>query len=107
MFKCILIFLTCFNLYAATEDRFIKLSTQSKTLYTAMNDGTVINPTWVREVPTGSGTSFTLSNTPINSNAVIIAIDGVIISNYSVSGTSVTLSDSLQTGQDIYAIYQK
>ena len=67
----------------------------------------------IQEVPGGSingtNTTFTLSFTPSAAAALIIAIDGVIIpsTEYTYSGTTLTLATAPVVGQTILAYYSK
>lgn len=64
------------------------------------------------ETPSGtinsSNVTFTLANTPANSNGVIILLDGVTQYNgidYTVSGTTITFTTAPVTGSSIFAYY--
>ena len=83
---------------------------------TLSGDGTLANPltvigggkTLFTEIPTGSGTSFTLSHTPVT--IVMIVARGQILypsganQGYSILGTALTTNDSWSAG-DILATY--
>lgn len=66
-----------------------------------------VNEGWTAEVPSGSGTSFTLAFTPDDPLAVKVYIDGLLETAYSISGTGITLTTALAAGQSIYATYTK
>lgn len=55
-------------------------------------------------VATGGQTTFTLSQTPANANAIVVARNGLILSptiHYTVSGTTLTLTTGAIVGDDI------
>lgn len=56
----------------------------------------------------GTNTTFTLANTPLTSQfSFILALDGVIIEEYSLSGTTITMSSAPKGGQILKAYYTK
>lgn len=68
--------------------------------------------TEVQEIPgglvNGVNTVFTLANTPISSASVKIYVDGLLLRQgieYSISGSTITLTNALQIGRRIYADY--
>jgi hypothetical protein len=71
-------------------------------------------PTFISETPTGSGTSWTLSQTPTASTAVTCSLAGYVLTRvgatpadneFTVSGTSVTLGLSANAGDDVICSY--
>lgn len=73
------------------------------------NTGTASNEIW-GEVPTGSGTAFTIANTPTAGTlrlyrGGIRLIEGVG-EDYTLSGVNITLATSLETGEKILADYK-
>lgn len=64
--------------------------------------------TRVQEIPSGSGTAFTLAHTPLSNAAVLLFVNGLFLrqgTDYTITGTSITLTDSLVAGQTIDASY--
>lgn len=67
--------------------------------------------TYYQEVPSGScngsNTSFTISHTPI-SNSLMVFLNGMLIlptTNYTISGTTITLGTACAAGQKMYVVY--
>jgi hypothetical protein len=76
--------------------------------------GIVLDDIFEQEVPTGlvngSNTSYTLSSTPHSAKSVRIYLNGIkqlYTTDYSVSGTTVTMVTAPATGQKIEAEYIK
>lgn len=72
--------------------------------------------TWVQEAPSGtcngSTTSFTLANTPVSNAAVMLHLDGMILTQgagkeYTISGSSITLATACASGQSLWAVYTR
>jgi len=101
--------------FAVSNDRFIVVTANSinKSLYQAITDGDIGGvPDFVQEVPSGSGTSFTLAYAPASAASVTLYIDGLLQTqgsgkDYTISGTGITLATALEVGQVIYAFYTK
>jgi hypothetical protein len=58
----------------------------------------------------GSNASFTLSSTPHSSKSVVLTVDGLVLrqgTEYSVSGSSITMTTAPVVGQHLWAIYVK
>lgn len=67
-----------------------------------------------QEVPSGSvngvNTSFALSATPHSAKSVVLSVDGLIMRqglDYSVSGSTISMTTAPVAGQQLYAIYLK
>ena len=65
-----------------------------------------------QEIPSGtvngSNTAFTLSQTPYSAKAVILFVDAVpqvYTTNFTVSGTTITMVTAPAAGQTVYAWY--
>lgn len=74
----------------------------------AQIDAKLLRRFFIDETPSGSGTSFTLSQTPMENDAVEVYIDGLKLrapTHYSISGTALTLVDPLAAGQSIRVNY--
>ena len=74
----------------------------------ALIDAKLLKRMWVDETPSGSGTTFTLSQVPIENDAVEVYIDGLKLrapTHYSISGQTITLVQALAAGQSIRANY--
>ncbi len=110
MLKIIISFFIVFSAFASVDDKFVKLVGQGKTLSTAMSDGTLVNPTWVQEAPSGSGTAFAVSETPVSNSSVFLYRNKLILeqtTDYSISGKNITLTSALLASQNLYVIYQR
>ena len=65
--------------------------------------------TFVQEIPTGSGTSFTLAHTPIS--VLLVTARGQVLypsggnQGYSITGTTITTNDSWATGDLLVTYY--
>lgn len=73
------------------------------------NTGTASNEVW-GEVPTGSGTAFTIANTP-TAGTLRLYRGGIRIiegagEDYTLSGVNITLATALETGEKILADYK-
>ena len=74
----------------------------------AQVDAKVLKRMWVDETPSGSGTTFTLSQTPVENDAVEVYIDGLKLSyttHYTISGVTITLVTALAAAQFIRVNY--
>lgn len=67
---------------------------------------------WLKETPSGTidgaNTSFTLSQTPVENDAVELTLDGLDLEpgvDYTISGTSITMTDPPVVGQILRASY--
>lgn len=70
----------------------------------------------VQETPSGSvndaNTSFTLANTPPANSAVVLTLDGLLLTqgagkDYTISGATITMATAPATGQILWAVYHK
>jgi hypothetical protein len=68
---------------------------------------------WAEETPSGtingSNQSFSLASTP-DSKTLVLSLDGLCLkrtTDYTISGTTITMVLAPATGQNIYAIYRK
>lgn len=75
-------------------------------------DARQLNRFWKDEAPSGtingSNTSFTLSETPIENDAVELFLDGLYLTpttDYSISGTTITMVTAPALGQTLRASY--
>lgn len=75
-------------------------------------DGRFLKDFWEMEVPSGtingSNTAFSLSQAPMEARAVAVLIDGLFqtyTTDYSVSGTTITMVTAPALGQSIQAWY--
>lgn len=69
---------------------------------------------FIQETPSGSvngsNTSFTLSSAPSESSMVMIFVDGIYqrpTTDYTISGTTITMTIAPATAQDIRVCYWK
>lgn len=64
---------------------------------------------WVKETPSGtvngSNVTFTLSQIPAENDAVEIYLDGLFVTDYSLSGVTITMTTAPAFGQVIRAFY--
>lgn len=75
-------------------------------------DGRFLKDFWEVEVPSGtingSNTSFSIAQTPMEPRAVFLFLDGLSLSyttDYSVSGTTITMVTAPALGQSLEARY--
>ena len=57
----------------------------------------------------GSNTSFTLTFAPVSSDSLDLYLDGILLrltTDYTISGTTITMGTAPATGQFLYASYQ-
>lgn len=70
-----------------------------------------INEGWTQETPSGSvnGSNlvFTLAFTPDDSEGVEVYLDGLLETDYSISGTTITFTTAPVAGQTVRVFYQK
>jgi hypothetical protein len=74
--------------------------------------GKFIGSIFEQEIPSGtvngSNVVFTLSTTPHSAKAVMVTIDGLILrqaSDYSMSGSQITMVTAPVIGQQLYVFY--
>lgn len=67
---------------------------------------------FVQEVPSGtvngSNVTFTLSNNPIFTSAILLHVNGVLLiqgTHYSISGNTITMTSAPVAGQLLHAVY--
>jgi hypothetical protein len=75
--------------------------------------GRFLNDVTNKEIPSGtvngSNTSFTISFAPTSSDSLTLFIDGIakeLTTDYSISGTTITMVVAPVAGQALYATYQ-
>ena len=64
---------------------------------------------WVKETPSGtvdgSNVTFTLSQPPVENDSVVVTLDGLSITDYSLSGVTITMTTAPAFGQILKASY--
>jgi len=90
-----------------------QLNYYNGTAWTALSSGGS-TPTPVQETPSGTvngtNTAFTLAFTPTAAASVLLSLDGLILrqgTDYTISGTSITMTAAPTVGQYLWAQYTK
>lgn len=71
-------------------------------------------PEYAQEIPTGTidgvNAVFTLSNSPLSEQSVLVSIDGItrqVSTDFSITGTTLTFTTAPALGQSVYVYYPK
>ncbi len=71
--------------------------------------GKYLAPLFVQETPSGTvngtNTTFTLSETPASASALVLTIDGVTTTLYTLTGSTITMNTAPTLGQILSATY--
>jgi hypothetical protein len=85
-------------LYFDTNDQLLKIWDGDNWLVSAVSEPS----SFARNTFSGDGTEteFTLSTTPVNNDSVFVFIDGILTTEYNVTGNTLTFDDAPDAGVD-------